>query len=380
MINPLGALSWLAGVGQAIASWYTDSVKQTINFLLMNSVPSPDEIKSSFFSLALGGTYGLSTLIVGGVAVVIGTMIILRPQENHSRNIGKILNSVLWLVIFALLFYRGYGLLYGFFQGAGQGAVNLLTGTQNGSIAQLNSILLVVTPSGVGAILLLGPFSVLFILLALAEAFAFHVVLFLLLIVYPLLIALRPLPVFNTLFHAANSAVVVILISPLLMTWAIALPVVVSNIIPGATATGIPVVLTLVGSALAFAAPIVIAIFVFNTSRKVFGAVDSTVSGLVSIGSMPPVDMNEMRRDINNVHTSPLKAIATDVIGDEILNGDMFRDMRKVALNAAATGFAAAGHPYVSVAIKAVPTVAKNVKERFSATETEPLKAGESGT
>lgn len=372
-MNPL---DWLNGLAQAIAGWYTEGVKQSINFLLMYSVPSPDEIKGKFFSTALGGTFGLSTLLIGGVAIFVGAAVIVRFNRDHGRKISKMISSIVWLVVFVLLFYRGYSLLYGFFQGVGQGALNLLTSTAGGTVAQLNNILLVVTPQGVGAILILGTFSAVFSLFTLAEAFAFHVILYGLLIVYPLLIALRPLPVFNTLFHAANSAVVVVALSPSVMVWAYALPVIISNGFPGATASGLSVVLTFVCSLFAFAVPIVLAVLVFNTSRQVFGKVESQVEGAVSIISMPPVDMNDVRRDIDQVHASPMKAILTEVVGDGLLHGDLFDDFGKVAVNAAATGFAVAGHPYVSAGIKAVPTFITTVKEKMSPTTPEPPEGG----
>lgn len=384
MINPFDPGSWFVAFAKAITSWYTDAVKNTITFLLMNSVPSPDAIQSNFFSLALGGTYGLSSMLMGGVAIVLGTIILLRPRHDHSRSIAKMVSSIIWLVVFGVLFYRGYSLLYGFFQGIGQGAVNVLVGSQNSTIAQLNDLLIITNLPEAGAILLVGPFAVVFALFALAESFMLHIALLALLILYPLLIALRPLALFNTLFHAANSAVAVILISPILMAWAFALPVIAKNLIPGASNPAIQIMVMLVCSLSAFALPILIAVLVFNKSRQVFGRVDSSVEGLVSVKSMPPVDMNDIRRDIDRVHTSPLKAIASDVVGDEILNGNMFRDMSKVAVNAVATGLAAAGHPYASVAVKAAPGVIKAGRERISEIRSknnpQPPRGGETDT
>jgi len=377
-MNPL---DWFTGIAQVIAGWYTEGVKQTINILLTYSVPSPDEIKSKFFTLALGGTFGLSALIVGGMSVLIGSLVVLRINEDHSKKISKLFNSVVLLLLFALLFFRGYSLLYATFQGGVQGALNVLTGTENGTITQLNNVLLSVTPQAVGAMVFLGPFSALFSILTMVEAFVFHVAIIALLITYPLLIATRPLPVFNTLFHAANAAMVVIALAPTTMAWAYALPIIVTNAWPGALVVpGLVVVLTFAGSFLAFVIPIVLAFFMFTTSRNVFGRVDATVQGAVSVLSMPPVDLNEVRRDIDHVHASSIRAVVTDVVGDEILSGDMFSDMKKVAINLAATATAVAGHPYASTLIKAAPTVYANAKERFSSTTSETPGGGDDET
>lgn len=364
-MNPL---DW----AQNISQWYTDSVKQTIQLLLSYAVPSPQEIQSDFFNLSLGGTFGLSTLIMGGMAVLIGAMIILRPRDDHSRSVTKLVSSMVWLIVFALLFYRGYGLLYGLFQGAGQGALNVMTSSENGTIAQLNDLLLSVNPVGAGVIIILAPFSLIFTIIAMIEAFLFHIGIIGLLIVYPLLIALRSFPVFDVLFHAANAAVIVILVSPLLMTWAFALPVIASNQILASEFTGLKTVLSVAGGLLAAIIPFFIGMFVFSQSRKVFGSVESRVQGAVSITSMPSVDLKDVNRDIDRVRASPIKAIAAEVIGDEILQGGLFSDIKKVAINAAATGFAVAGHPYVSTAIKAAPSVISNVKEKFSTDQKSP--------
>ena len=330
---------------------------QIITFLLIVAFPSTKEISSNFFAVGLGGTYGLSTKIIAGLAVVIALYVMLTATKNHGKKIRRLITSMFLLSAFAFLFYPLYGMMYALSQSLTQAAINLATGDPNGDVSDVNDILNIIAgiePLQVIDKLVSGAIAGAFGFLTLIEAVTMRVILFVVVLFYPLVLAVRPLGGLATmLFHTSNSAITVVTVSPPIMGFLFVLPSIVQGYIPGGTLPGITAIIAIVSGLLAFATPIVLAFLAYEGSSRVFGSVETSISGAVDINNIPPITMDDMNRDINDTHHSPFRTVMTDVVGDGIMNGDLFTDMKKTAINAVASATAAAGHPYIGMGLKA---------------------------
>lgn len=324
MINPFDPIGTLTAFFQGVAatfdSWYTSAVKATIAFLMSSSLPSQKDVNSDFFKLNFGGTIGLALYIVSAIALLVLLVFFLTPRRDHSIRVSRFISSIVGLVLYAVLFFRLYSYVDNASKGIMQATLNFITNSQNGNVDQINNMLDASTPSGVGSVVVLGVFSVIFCWFAASLAFTFKLVVIVILIAYPVLIVIRPLgSLAVAAFNAANSLLIVAILSPIIMTWAIALPLAARNIIPGADALGITALLTLVGSSGALIAPLVLLYVFFRLSSQVFGHVD--VSGQTAITEMPPLSWDEAQKDMLDNRTSPVKDVFSGVIGSSFSEG-----------------------------------------------------------
>ena len=307
MFDPIGALtSFFTGLAAAFNSWYTSAVQATITFLMSSSLPSQKDIQSDFFKLNFGGVMGLAIYLITAIAVILLAVFLLNARKNHSVRFSRFISSIIGLILYALLFYRVYSYIDNGSKGLMQVALNFITHSKNGTVDEINNLLGVQTPSGIGSVVVLGVFSVIFCWFACAVAFMVKLAVLVVLIIYPVLIVLRPLGSFALFaFNAANSFLVVAVLSPIIMVWAIALPVAARNLIPGADATGLTSLITLVCSAGALVAPLILLYIFFRLSTQVFGRID--VEGNTSISSLPPLSLEEAQHDMQDTRMSPFK-------------------------------------------------------------------------
>jgi len=364
-MNPLNPLTWFTSIGPALEKWYESAVKQILDLLLVASLPSQDKIVKGFFSWTLGGTFGLSVRVVSIVAILLAFLFVLTPLRDHSRGIGGLLASFLGLIAFQYLFYPLYSLIYVLMQGVTQGVLNLATG-QKGGTAQAVNALLTSMPGGSSDLVIAILFAYLFAFFTLIEVVGLQVLLFGLLALYPLLLAIQAInSTTRVIFSGATTAIVVVLVSPPLMAIGFALPLLIRDVIPGAGIPGIASTLSILGGLFAMATPLVISYFVFRKVNEVVGRLDASLSNSVSVDTIPPVSIEETRRDISETHAAPLMEMAgLDVLGDNLLNSDdLLGDMKKTVINGVASASAAAGHPYIGFGIKGASAFFDKMKQ-----------------
>jgi hypothetical protein len=352
----LDFLGWIFNAAGALNKLYADLIVTVIKVLSIVSVPSTKELSANFFSVSLGGTFGLATKIIGLMAVVLGLLILLTPLRDHSMKLSRFIVSLVAIALFGYLFYPIYGLMYDLSQGLTQGVLNLITGSQNGSVEKLNTLFAMIDPGNSLGLLISVTLGSLFAYITIAEAVGMKVVLVIVLILYPFFLAIRPLNrVTRTLFDACNSAIVVVLFSPPLMALCFAAPILVKNLIPGAGDGYVSIILTLICGILAAVAPIVLAVFVFKKSGEVFGSVDSKIAGAVDVDSMPPLSRDDMQNDIDSYQGDHrFKDSVMDVAGDNMQNyGNLIGDVKETAVNIGATLVSAYASPAAGMAVKA---------------------------
>lgn len=373
-MNPF---DWFTNLGQVVSQWYQDTVIVILKLLLASTVPDPRSISSNFFSLALGGTFGFAVKIFVLVAVVVTVMILLTPQRPHGAKIGAVLLSAFSILIFDYAFFPLYSLLFNLSQGLTKGVINVAVGSSDGTVSQVNALFSSAVPGSTGAVFFSSGLAFIFSFFTLIETVALEVALLSVLLLYPILIAIRPLgSIPRVLFNGANSAIVVVFISPPLMAIGFALPLLVRNIIPGGSLPGVTPVLTIVGGLGAMIVPAWLGYFFFKKSSQIFGTIDSTMRGGIDVKSLPPVSLDEAHRNIDAVRVSPFIATATDVIGDGIQHGDLFSDMKGTIINTVATATAAAGHPYVGMVIKGGDAALTKIRGSKSEPDSPPNEGG----
>jgi hypothetical protein len=373
------------GIGQFFAqlarmfdSWYTSAVQQTITILLTSSFPRIEDIRSDFFFINFGGMVGLAIYLSSAIAVLLAVAVLIRPRRDHSEKISSWVWSVAGLILYSFLFLRVYSFVDGLSQGVAQASINFITNSENGTVEEITGLLTFTTPGGIGATIFLGWAAALFSYIAAALALVMKLIIVLVLIVYPLLIVLRPLGAFALLaFNAANSLLAVAIISPILMAWVYAGPLFLRNLFPLLESVDIiTVLLTFAVSGTAMLIPPLLFIVFFAASSKVFGAIDAR--GTFAVSSMPPLDINDAQRDIQQVRGTPIRTAITDVVGDKILSGSsVFEDIPRTAVNLGASIAAASGHPYLGAGIKSGYRAIENkIQERKEARETQRNEAG----
>jgi hypothetical protein len=344
---------WISSIATMVDNWYSGLLIQVAQFLLQIAVPTKEEIFSSFFSLGLGGSLGLASKLMVLLLIVVMLISIATPLRHHGEKIGRVLTSMLLLALFGYVFFPLYSLMYDLSQGLLQAVINLITGTNNSSLSQINTLFEGSVDVDVITKLISSGLAGVFALIAGLEAITLRLLLIFVLMFYPITIVVRGFgAVGRTIFNAANSAIITVIFSPPIMGFFFVLPLLSKNLIPGGSFPFLTVALAIVGGVMASAVPIVLAFMVFKKSSEVFGRIDSTVGGSLDINNMPPVSLDQVNKDIDDVHSSPFRTAIEDVIGDGVMHGDLFTDMKATLVNLTASSAAAAGHPEIGLAVK----------------------------
>jgi len=387
VFDPIGSLiAFFTNLANTFSSWYTDAVKATIAFLMSSALPSQENIESDFFRINFGGTIGLALYIVTAMSVVLLLLFLLTPKKDHSKKISRYIGSLIGLVVYAILFFRLYVYVDDLSKGAMQAALNFITSSPNGTVEKINNLLAVATPSGIGSVAVLGIFAVIFSWFAAAVAFGIKMVVIIILIAYPLLIVLRPLgSMAVTAFNAANSFLIVAILSPIMMVWAIALPLAARGIIPGADALGLTAIITLVCSGGALLSPIILLYVFFRLSSQVFGRIDA--QGQMAITSLPALNWDEAQKDMQENRLSSTKDAFRGVVGSAFEPGgvtSLIKSIPDTLVHAGAVAASAHFSPMAGVIIEGVHSKVKDtiVSRKEAAAENAvtpiPIERGES--
>lgn len=350
-------------LGENIAQWYSDVITTTVSFMLETTTPTPEELRDSLFAVGLGGTFQLAMTIVPLVVVGVGFFVLLTVRKDHSLKIGRIITSLLGLALFARFFYPVYGWLYSLQQTLTQLILNLATGEKGSTTEAINNALLGADP--ISTIFAAG-LGWLLSWICYVEVLGLRTLMLTFILAYPIILALRPLGgVINVLFHAANASILVVLAAPPIMAFFLLLPLIAGNFMPGAPLmAGAAAV---VGGAIAVATPIVLFVFTFMRSNKVFGAVDSKVRGAVDVGSMPAVDMKDINRDIDANRPTQLGASSSSGGGGNAPKGSLMSDIKTTGVTSASTALVAAGHPEMAAVVKVADKAATNAVRKVKA-------------
>jgi hypothetical protein len=275
--------------------------------------------------------------------------------------------------VFAVAFFPVYGVVVSISKGLTQAMLNLAAGSEQATPAAIvRGILAVALPQNVIGKAITAIFAALFGGLALLESFALQIWLLVLLLFYPVVLALRPLNrATNALFNVCNAGIVTIVLSLPAMAFGFLLPVVAKNYLPFGN-TGIAAFATTVlGGLFAMAAPPVLLWICYQKSSEIFGRVDAKVGGMIDIGQMPNVNTQDMTRSVDEAHGSSISAFLSTAAlgaatGELAQSDDLFGDMRKIGTEAAGAAAAATGHVEVAALIAATDTTLSKEKRKHA--------------
>jgi hypothetical protein len=369
MLDWLDPGKWVAGLVLGLANLFGTTqasiVKQIIQLLFMAALPTVEKLQKGWFALGIGATYGLAAQVMGLVAVTIALIVLITPLKNHGMKLGRGLSSFAMVLIFGVMFYPVYGLLYSLSQALTQGVLNIATSSPTGDSATLIAAVNAVLPEDPFTRMITNGLSLFFGCWTFIEAIALQIALLLILVFYPLVLALRPVVgLARGLLNLFNSGIITVLVSPPVMGIGFALPVLVKDYIPGGSLAFVPAILTVIGGIFAAVTPTILAVLSFRGSKEIFGTVDATLAGKLDINSLPPVTMDDVNKDIKDTQHSPLKSITEAVQTADLLDDDLFSDMKKTTVKLGMFAATATGHPEAAAFIGAVDNFTKPNKPK----------------
>ena len=364
---------WFTDLANSMSESFANTRVEIVKQLAQTSLPTVDQLQNGWYLLGLGGTYGLATKVIMLVLILVAVVMIVTPLSNHSLRMRRTAQSFLGVGIFGALFFPAYSLLHDLVLGACQGMINIALGKSSSSLGEAAAAMLqILLPGDVWFKLIVSFFGMIFAYCAFGVALVNYLGVLATGMFYPVALAFRPIAEkFNSVFHAATSAAITTLLTPIVITIGFLLPTFAARMMPGIGATGIAAgIFTVLGALIAFIGPIGVAIWAFKASNRVFGQLDfASIGGSVDVDSMPPVTSRDMD---NSVKESAFRAFTSSVIpgaatADLGNSDDLLGDLKKLAIEGGSAAAAAAGHPWVAGALNAVDTTLSKEKRAHAA-------------
>jgi hypothetical protein len=365
MFDWLDPKEWIKNVVLGLAELFSQShatfIKQIIELLFAVALPTPEKLASNWFKLGLGATYGLAAQLMTLVTIVIAFIVIVTPFKSHGHKLSRGLSSFVTIVLFSPLFYPVYGMLYSLSQGATQGILNIATSSPDGNADSLVNLIKLVLPEDPLSRMFTVGIAAFFGFLTLLEGLALQVALIFLLVFYPLVLALRPIGGFwRALFNLSNAGITTVIASPPIMGLGFALPVLVRDSIPGGQLPFVAPILTIIGGIFAALAPFLLAAASYRGSKEVFGSVDAAIAGKLDVNSMPPVTVEDAKKDVEDTQKSTLKTITEVIQVADLADDDLLGNMKETALKVGVAVATTTGHPEVATVLNAADSFIKS--------------------
>lgn len=347
----------------------TQVTELIVSILLFSMTPMFLLLSSDPVLIQVGATLGLARLLLITVTIVVGFIMLITPFRNHGERAGRVLSSMVSLVAFTLLYFPLIDLGI-FISTAVRSLVLSLVDVEPDNLQSALSSSPLGATSPLGHLVVVA-LLVLFGTVLLIPLLAMSVVFILIVMVFPLVLVLRPLGgFFNSLFHVMTSGILVILLSPALMALGMTLPLFVGKYFPFGHQPVAQIIALILGFCGAIAAPILIWKRAYRESVSIFGKAESVVTGKVSVEGKSRVDVEQIKRD-DRITNSPTKAVVTSMVTGAGTMAALSKDdpaafrqgMKHVAMDAAAAGMKAGGHPVMAAGIQAYDSRQK-VKEQ----------------
>lgn len=369
----LNPLDWFT----AIADWLTDGLNnvrlETTKIIVKVALPPIQELQAGMFGIGFGGTYGLANALVTFMVTLSMFIMVIKPRGDHAIRINRTVSSTFLVAIFGMLFFRLYSIAYDAAQALMIGLVNVATGKQTTGIEEaLKLIINTAMPDNSAVRLFVAFFAFVISLLVFIIAFLNVAAIYLLGIFYIFPLALRPLhEKINDLFHIFNSGLITSLVTPILIVAGLLLPKWVDLKMSNSILTGLS---ALLGVVAAFVLPVLLALYMYKVSNKVFGAVDTRMAGNVGINQMPRVEA-EIRESQKQSALGPFMttfgvgAATAKLSQSDNLSGDL----GKLFIEAAAAGATVSGHPLIGAGLSAMDTTLSHERRKHEAEQLQSM-------
>lgn len=359
---------WLKDILNSLSDMLQDAfksaLKSAINVMFQSALPTPKAMESDWLLTSAGGTLGLAFDIWRLSVVVIGFFVLLNSLKRSSSEmrmrVSRLLTSMTMLGVFSLGFYPLYSLAYNIEQGSLKGMLSWMTGTKDGNSAAAKLLADAIMPQNILGKIAMALIIAIFMLIVMYEFTAMTVALFVLIIFYPLTIALRTVGNFGTkLFNGATAGIFVVLFSPPPMIFLIFLPIMIGKI-PGLGLLGnFQSGAALVCGLAACIVPVVLAMVFYKKTSEIFGNADVSIADSLDIGSMPPVTVDDMSRDVQQTSESATSTFAKEMaagtaaayLGNDDVS--LFDSAKSASIDATAAVATFTGYPMIGAAISA---------------------------
>ena len=283
---------------EAINDKYLWLLESTIRLIGNIGMPPAEMFKEGPVSVLFGGTYGLAMNIMRFILIVSALILLINTARQRRSEVGgRVLTSLVGLVLFSFLFYPLYGFLDSLARTGAESVIELVS--QSAGSDELSD--LVVPDDLFGAFLTagIGTIVMFFVLL---EAASMWIGTIILVVWYPMSVALRPFGRFGLVqFNVCTALLFTIPLSLIMMSFALSFGVFAVNLVedttaveavPGAT-TLIAVICTIVGGIAAAYIPYALFKAAYAKSSQVFGNVESRLQSGIDVMSMPTVSTKE---------------------------------------------------------------------------------------
>lgn len=377
-MNWLDPTSWFPALlnvlANELANAYAELLVNIITLHTTVALPTIETLKNKWFLLGIGSTYGLATQVMSFVAIVIALYLIVKVRSNNGILIARAASNFVLLAIFAVLFYPAYSLLVNFAKSATQALYNLATGTENATAKMVvDMVSESVMPDNTFGKMVTALLASAFGGITLIEAFSLRILLYAILLFYPLLIVLRPVSQFaRTAFNVSNGGIVTIVLAGPIMGLGFLFPALIGKNIPGGDLPIATFVFTIIGGLFAMVVPFILMWWTYNRSSEVFGKLDTTVGGGIDIQTMPPMTMDDMQKDLDETNNISFTQVATGAALTALAtDDDIYGNMKQIAIDSASSAAVVSGHPYVAAGIKLADHTIKKMSESDSPDQTQ---------
>ena len=369
---PFDFLKWLFSVATVLKDTHSWIMAQTANLIADTMVPYLNFFKTDFAAQQLGAVVGLVQLVMIPVTIIVALVMMVLPSYGVSRRIGQLFSNIWILSLFVIAFYPLIDLAL------------LLAGMLKEFvlfIANTDPSALVKTLQGFGSVPGIDPLIQAFqlgVMIILGcvlwlEVVIMSTMLFFAVLVFPLVLVLRVLGGFmDRLFHGLLTSLIVLPLAPSIMSFCLLLPLIAKKVVPLGDQPLVQLMLIIGGYLLAIAVPSVLWTYTYAGSTKVFGRIESGVSGVVDVNNTVRVSIDDVDRHTKDAEDSPAKAFITNIAagtataaaGSGGEGAQFLSTFKHVAVDAAAIALTMGGHPVAAGVLQAADSKSKQREQK----------------
>lgn len=291
----------LDAIVQTINDKYLWLLESTLKLMGTMGVPPVELFEDGPLALLLGGVYGLAMNILRLVVVVTALIMIITAARSRQSELGvRTASSILWIMIFTVMFYPIYGLIDSLVRESAMAIIDMIEAarSENGG-GEIQDLIVPDDPFGAFITAGIGSIIMLCVLLEVASMWIGTIIVA---VWYPMCIAMRPLGKFGIVqLRLATAVLVTTTVSIIPMSFMLALGVLVVGIAGESTAisgisgmsTFISVIFTIVGGIGALLIPYFVFAAAYTKATEMFGSVETSLQHGIDVMSMPPVSVKQ---------------------------------------------------------------------------------------
>jgi hypothetical protein len=353
-----GPEDWMNSTAGIFFNSQIGMLKFAMSVLFGMSKATQQLLESDWFSYRLGGWTNLGVDLFPLVVICVTAYVLIRYRGFNGKHYARLIRALIVVLLFVRLFYPLVGFIYDLQQELYKLiALHFAGGDLNSLIDQVTHLANPVDVVGMFVGSLIGWLVALCMVTVSMWIFIATIGVSLL---YPVIAALSPIGSINgffaRVFHWANATLMMVIFSPILMVFWLALSIAgtskAQDLFPvGSTYVGIA--LEIVALILCIATPIGIMYLSYHASLEVFARVDGGMRNAVHINSSNPLTVKQAMDQPDHNHRSLLRQAVTSGVVSALDDRPSQPLSQKLADQAAMLAMAT-GHAEIAAAAKLV--------------------------